>query len=111
MSICLFYFKPPTTIPLTPIYIKSLTYSHIKSYYFYEYTNPLLWCLIITIVGILTLYKDLRIIFLDGVSPPIYNADTSYILSAPDYYIVKESKGDTDITSSNGILKWFTLRE
>ena len=39
----------------------------------------------------------------DGVKPPIYKADTSSILSAPAFYMVKESNGEVDMTYNKGI--------
>ena len=56
-----------------------------------------------TIVGISTHYKDFLMTAAAGVNPPIYNAETNYIRSAPTYSIVEESNGDVDITYNKGI--------
>jgi len=60
-----------------------------------------------TIVGISTHYIDFLMVAWEGVMPPIYKAETSYILCAPAFYIVWESLGQTEITYKIGVLELF----
>jgi hypothetical protein len=57
----------------------------------------------------LTHSRDLRMTAIDGVSPPISNADTSSILSAPAYCMAKESKGEVDMTYNKGIQTYLSV--
>lgn len=93
------FSSPPTTTPCTLNRSLSYTMSSMSRLISYlECTNPLLWCLTMTCVGIDAAYNDLRTMAPDGVTPPIYSALTNSMRSPPLASMVAESRGLEDMT-------------
>ena len=93
-----FELRLPTTTPLVLNYLQTMTSSIISLFSSSEYWKPLLWCLMMMLVGIETFSKDFLMIEGEGVTPPISNALTNSILWAPQSSMVTESCGQVDMT-------------